>query len=266
MTNNNIQVLKVKKLATLDEALWKAFQETDRNEPVPFFAWRRLHDKHKEMRENMKADGTSYYPLPFLLGCCFAGLFMVGGVNRWPNGLLIIFIALYCLMLLCTFWARGRFLRAYSEYELRNSSFTDHAFGMHSVSLLVRRVVEKVALPIGKERKDSLDALIKINKAAQEHGEVNYGFVDALKKTAFTGMLSAFSALGWFSAHQTDIQAVSERLINRLSAFWIGYVLIGVMVVSVLFLLYDIVFGQMRLKKKKKRYLLVLNIIRETSI
>jgi hypothetical protein len=265
MVSVAVQSLNIRRFADLDKALWKAFVKAERDEPIPFFAWGRFRSTYSVLLNNKRVDWRNNYLAAFISGSVFAFLFVVGSPLGMPLPIMLGVLIAYCVSLLWMYWARATFIRKYSEFELKHTEIAEYAFGLDAVALLVRRVVEAVPLPTGKERKACLDALIKINKAAQDHGEVNFGFVEVLKKAAFTGVLSIFSAISWLLANGEKIKQASDGVVSSVSSPWIFYPLLGLVVFSVVFLLYDIVLGQPRLKKKKKRYLLVLNIIRETS-
>ena len=258
-TAPHIQILNIKKYAELDRLLWKAFTEIEKREPIPFFSWLRGWSTFRRLKRSGKLRWHDNYIVAQIVTAVLVLLLVLG---RSSSALVITALPAYVISLFWMFRARAKFVRASAESELKNTNITEYAFGMDSVSLLVKRVTDTVSLPAGNERKACLDALIKINKAAQEHGEVNFGIVDTIKKTLITGLPPL---VYWLGIHAESLKNASDGVSKSLASPWILYGWLTVVGLCAIYLLYDIMFGQPRLKKRKKRYLLVLNIIKETS-
>lgn len=177
----------------------------------------------------------------------------------------------------------GFFFKTWGKYEkeyyLYNCGKVDplvFAFGTDNASDFLKSFekifMEKIMAEVWRLQSQPIktkdfDGLIKLNKAAQDKDEVNLGIGETIKKAFYGALLVAlvtFKFEGFLSVFATYTTFVEKLKFAQFSLF--GWFCILVVLLSSIFLIYDIFVGQTSTKRRKKKYLLLLNILKETWV
>lgn len=252
MTSMQHLVSNLEGVAALDKALWAAYQKSLASDLPPLFnPIRALPNILKLQRAGHLKWWQNYYIL-LLIALAFgiSSLF----TSYW-------LIAFYAAFLFVATHSRSKYVEAYSYVQIGRPQISKHAFGLQMPSLTVTGVMGALKSEKIKIDKVMLDSVIKLNKASQEFEDVAFGVSDAARK-GLIGAPYAF-ALWLFT---TNIP-IGQQLNQAMDALLQRPVLLGILLIFLsgfALIAYQLAFSNIVTKRDRKRYLLVLNLLRET--
>lgn len=251
MTNTQHLVSNLEKVATLDKTLWAAYQGSLVNKLPPLFnPIRALSNILKLQRAGHLKWWQNYYVL-FVIALVF-GISSIF-TSYW-------FLAIYAAILFASAKCRSKYVEAYLYVEIGRPQIAKHAFGLQMPSLMVSGVMGALKDEHVKIDKETLDSVIKLNKASQEFEDVAFGISDAARK----GLIGAPYAFAlWLF---TTTIPIGQHLSQATDALLKNPIFLGILLVYLsgfAFLTYQLAFSNIVTKRDRKRYLLVLNLVRE---
>lgn len=252
MTNKNHLVTNLEEMAALDKALWRAYRDSLASGLPPIMNPLRAFPAVEKLRKSGLLKWWQHYYAALIgaLAFAIAGLFL----SYW---LLIGYAGL--LYFAANF--RSKYIEAYAFESIGRPEISKHAFGLETPSLLAAGIMEALRGDRVKIDALTLDSVIKLNKAAHEFEDVAFGVSDTVRK----GLIGAPYALAlWLFSTTVPIGEylgqAQEALIKQplvlsiLIVFLSGFAL----------LTYQLAFAGLVTKRDKKRYLLALNILKES--
>jgi hypothetical protein len=245
---------RLHELAILEKSLWKAFEKMEVDYSPPTFNLLRSTNIALVLVQQKLLRRIHFYPC-YLLLCTISAI----GVVIFSPWLLL----LYVIFLAATMYTRSKFVNAFAHWKLGTSEFETYAFGIGQPALAVAGVIK--LLEIGKGHIDiiAIQSILKIQKSSNELFEVSTGVGEALKKYLFT---VPFLIAAWI-VNETTAATKYLTLFNELAAKnWTVVLLMLLFILALILASYELVLGQTFLKRKKRKYLLVLTLISESFV
>lgn len=248
-------------LSTLENKLWRAFKRAEAEYVPPVFNPWTVTQNFLRLRRHGYLRWYEFYPIYALVGVT-AGVDAVF-VHRW-------LFAVYIVSLVPLFVFLSRYVKQFAFEKTNMLGLDRYSFGVPHLPLLVYGMAKHVAESTETEKdfapalptKENLAAVAKLIKGGHEHGEIGYGFNDAAKKWLFGGVASALV----FASTKTNEVAPTAQKIWHLALtdprFSAGAILIGTVAAS---FLYQVVFSAANDKRRKRRYLLAINVMQEAQ-
>jgi len=263
MTNANKLLENLRTLRQLDDELWRAFKKAEKESELPKLRLLRLFNIRKEIRSTSTII-ESIYPFVLAIAILSAALAVIPVASIQGPSFLVYVIALLTVPTL-----RERFISAYSRHQLRGANFAVKAFGIDNISLNIFKIFEDARSSGNLITKDRIESLIKINKASHEHGDTSYGYAEAARKMLISALYTfPIGANGWISQNKTTtidgIHRLVDAFVNSTASALLMLALSMLVVVPAVMLAYALLVGDVRSKITRKRYLLILNILKES--
>jgi len=252
MTNKQYLVENLENVAALDESLRRAYRQSLTNRLPPIINPFRALPKISELRRKGLLKWWQHY-----YAFWFAG--MVCGIVAMFTSLWLLIGYLALSFLAADF--SSKYIEAYAYADIGRRGITKQSFGLQTPSLFVAGVVDAVRCEHIKLDKETLDSVIKLNKATQEFEEVGFGISEAIRR----GIISIPYALSlWLITTEVPVKKyyvlVRDNLISQ--PILLGATIL--MLSGLTLLAYQLAFSKTVTKRDRKRYLLVLNLLRET--
>lgn len=255
-------------LATIDSCAWQSFKKIkDDNGPNPY-------NFLKAFSVMRIARAEKRHLKPYFLWLVTAHILAVAFALTTEISFMT-FLTLFILSLVGLFRSWFPYKEEYFRQKSGRENPLSYAFGTNNaatnIALFSKYFTESLhAINNGllqKIKSKDFDALIKLNKAAQDKEEVNFGIADVVKKSTYGAILLAFvkfdfsgitTTLSTYSAFATNIKFQTMPL-----NLWLY---LAVIFGSFTYFIYDLFLGQSKLKRKKKQYLLLLNVLKESWV
>lgn len=252
MTNTQHLVGKLESVAELDKALWSAYRQSLVSRLPPFLNLLRVHRIHQELCGKKLLRWWQHY-YAFMVGALLCGISSLF-VSYW-------LLIGYAVLLFSSAKLRSKFVEAYAHAQIGRPNISKHSFGLQTPSLLVAGVMDALRDERIKIDSTTLESVIKLNKATHEFEDIAFGVSDAIRKGAIGAPLALalwlFSTaipIGLYLGKVQDILLKQPLLAGILIIFLLGFA----------FLAYQLAFSGVVTKRDRKRYLLVLNLLRES--
>lgn len=251
MTNAQHLVSNIEEVATLDKALWVAYKASLKNRMPPFLHPFRALQKLRELQKDGHLRWWQNYYVLFVVALVFGVSSQF--ISYW-------LLTLYAAFLLLSARYHSKYVEAYLHVEIGRPQISKHAFGLRMPALVVFGVMVALKNESAKIGKETLDRVIKLNKASYEFEDVAFGVSDAVRK-GIIGAPYAFALwlitttvpIGRYFSHAMETLRQKPMLVGVLIVFLSGFALFA----------YQFAFSNIVTKRDRKRYLLVLNLIRE---
>lgn len=204
---------------------------------------------------------------PNLLCVAIASAVTTPFLNHVSSIAFVVGMLVYGVSLFAAMFTRDAFIAEHSRQLLRSRELVDHAFGIDKVSLLVFNSFEQANFPSGLNQPD-IGKIIKLVKTGQDYLNTTYGYYDYARK-AFIAGLFALPVTAWtlLREHRQDMeefrQTVSSFMASQNFFAPLPLVLTLLFMVGASILVYAVAFGDQKLERQKKRYLLWLNLLYE---
>lgn len=244
---------KLTDLAALEKLLWDAFIQSEKEYTPSPLCLRSTFQKTRKLNKAKILEWYYNYPILLLVAISFA----LGSL--FYNWLLVG----YLVVLFFAFTARDRFMHAFAVEKLGTQSYTNYGFGLQNLSLAAVGVLKLRDTGGVKLTKESIGSIVKIVKSSHEHSEVSYGIGDQLKKSLFATPIPVVYYL--LENHATLVSFATggiQYLKNNLFAA----AFIICLILGALLFCYELLLGQTRTKRRKRKYILLLNIIAESFV
>ena len=266
MANRNMLLGNLDELAGIEKKLWESFVLTEKKFKVGVF---NLKKQFCIMRKIKGRCGpiAIYYPFFQLFVLIFGFLFVV-----LPEQFKVYMFFLYALSLPAPIFYRDNFILSYHQYETGYDKVMDRAFGIDGVSMKICKSFEHYkSFGEVKLNKLNLDSIIKLVKSQQEYESANFGYYDHFHKLFIAGIYSLpFVIWNYYARYQIEINKHYGSIMKVLEKNWLLEVFVLSVVVlflfCILYLFYSFAYGDKALRKKKKEYLLFLNVLRESYV
>lgn len=242
---------KLNNLAILEKTLWDAFQRAEKEYAPPVLNLIAAYRTVKELNSSKLLKKRYNFPLYFILAIIF------GLMSLFSKWLLIPYI----LFLSFTFVSREKYVHAYAVNRLRTEDYTKYGFGLNNPSLLTVGVIKLRDAAGSKLTKESISSIVKINKASHEHSEVSFGTADILRKSLYA---TPIPIIYWALDNQQVISQYANTIANVVSKSIVISAIILSITIGITIFGYDLLIGQTLEKRRKRKYLLILNIINES--
>ena len=255
-------------LATIDSCAWQSFKKIkDDNGPNPY--------NFLKAFSVMRIAQAGKRPLkPYFLWLVTAHILAVA--FALTTGIAFItFLTLFLLSLVGLFRSWFPYKEEYFRQRSGRENPLSYAFGTNNAATNIALFSEHFTKSLHtinvellqKIKSKDFDALIKLNKAAQEKEEVNFGIADVVKKSTYGAILLAVVKFD-FSGITTPLSTYSAFATNIKIQTMPPYLWVYLTVIfgSFTYFIYDLFLGQSKLKRKKKQYLLLLNILKESWV
>lgn len=252
MTNAIALTKNLENLATLDDALWKAFLLCQKEYIPPTL------NPFRAISTTIRLVKKGYLKAKYNYGAYLFFAIVSGALSVFFSYWLLIS---YMFFLAVSAKSRTRYVEAYATEKLGRSSAAKSAFGITTPSLATAGVFKLMETGGTKISKDSIGSIIKIVKASQEFGDVSFGIVETIKKGLFG--LPLVAAV-WMFSNQNTFTKYLNIFLNFPQKNQIFYAVVALLFLGLSFICYDLVLGQTIAKREKKKYLLVLNMIYES--
>ncbi|HEX6705288.1 MAG TPA: hypothetical protein VF169_11060 [Albitalea sp.] len=240
----------VRDLAALEKKLWDAFRRAERMYTPPTLRLVAAFRCAWDLRKRGLLSATRFYPLYATLAFLFA-------IAAPLSGYLWLLLP-YLFFLAWAFYALHGYATAIDK--TKDANYVSHGFGVSNLALLVLGVMEVARATDVSFRKEQLAAIIKLVKSSQDHGEVSWGLADMIKRTLWSGL---FGVLVFLVANAATVSTYVDKLARATTRSLGLLALIVAVSLTLVYCLYDLVFAQVNEKRRKKKYLLMLNIIHE---
>jgi len=254
MTNVGQLNKHLQELATLERSLWNAFKKTEEEYLPPIAHPVRSVKTANELIRTGFLQRRHYYPIYLFLSLLSA--FAVVLLSFW-------YLVPYSTFLVAAMTSRSKFVEAYVKSKLGTSKFEGFAFGISQPSLAVAGVIKLREVGTGTLDLSAIQSILKIQKASSDFSEVATGFADVMKKSVY-GVPFMFA--GWIYGNTATFNKYLALFQDVASKNWFVVVPVALVIFSLAFFSYDLVLGQTFVKRRKKKYLLVLTLIAESFV
>jgi hypothetical protein len=251
MTNVQQLVSNLEEIAALDKALWDGYRDSLLRHIPPIMNPFRAFPKLTRLRKACLLRWWEHYYV-FLIGAFICGALALV-VSNW-------LLFGYAALLIPAGKYRVKYVEAYIFLQIGRKNIARHSFGLKAPSLYVAGVMDSVKGERIKLDKATLESVIKLNKAVQELEDVAFGVADAIRK----GVISVPYALAWWLF--TTTTPVAKYVMQARDHLITHPALLGAMFMflsGIAFITYQLAFSTTVTKRDKKRYMLVLNLVRE---
>lgn len=269
MASSSDLLIKLKTLADCDKILWKAFcaaEEKAKLPEAPSLNFRRMHRYSWPLCKDGLLKWYLYQPL--VMAVLYIGVFVTAYIMTSiavdKNSYAPLFKYLLCFLVVAVMglWLYESESKSHDLHTIRvlgSSNYSANSFGIRSSSLLIFYFLQEFKNK--NIKKEDIAAIIKIAKSSHEQEDVSIGFVEYLKKFIIGGVFSMpFFAI----QHFQDGRFWFDKTLGIKSTVVITYV--AAVFVLFLYMIYQLIFSSAYQKKRKKRYLLALNIIHESWV
>lgn len=241
---------KLKELSDMESKLWDAFKRAEKQFAPPVINIYKAQKDTTLLVKKGLLNKFYNYPLAmiFMVSTIAASLY-----SAWA-------LVAYLAALFYGKKSRESYVHAFAVDKLGSSNYVKHGFGLPHLSLIVLGTTDIFKSEVGKIKRDELASILKIAKASQEYGDVNFGLLERIKTYLFAG----FVALCSFLINQkASIESELVAAWNDITTNpFVGVFLLYLLVMGSL-VIYNTWIAEVRAKIKKKKYLLLLNIIYE---
>lgn len=252
MTNVNYLAKNLDELAELDKETWKAFRKSQHDYMPPMFnPFRALSTTAYLVQKGYLKLWQNYFVL--LTFSIISAIFSLIA-SLWLLAPYSLFIALAAV-------ARNKYVEAYATEKLNRTGIVRQAFGVATPSLATAGVLDIMKSSGQRLTKDTVGSLIKLNKSSQEYEDVSFGILETLKKAAY-GL--PFALALWWSENTQAIARYKNVIDSAIVKVWwlqiFGLILFFCIVAS----FYNLILADTIMRREKRKYLLVLNMIYES--
>ncbi len=286
---------KLTELVMLDKQLQYALTLSEKEYAPPAFGRRGFRVTDELVGKGLLARYENYPLFTWLTFICALASLMPGCMG---------FLALYTLLFLFAVTARRKFLQAYVADKMGAMSHPSEGFQLKYPALLAKGLIDNLHRkrePTNGERiaeritdavtwlkswiarddskpeldarqitkpeaaitlsKEALGSLTKIIKAEQEYGDVGFGIAAWVRGSAYGGVIVA---VRWISKHQDQFFGAVKSLWTTLSNTPPMVISIILVLALLIFPAWSLIFSDVPQRMRKKRYLLILNILCES--
>lgn len=262
----------LERLAFIDECAWMSFKKIKiAKGPNPYYFWQVGRVIAASDNLHWKRFWNIYLFWLVLAHICFvAALLQIFPDYTWMLAVAAFFAA-------ARFFATwNKYSREYFRYHVGKADALAFAFGTDNAALFIKTFHEDFTRRIidgqGEQYLERIkvkdfDALVKLNKAAQDKDEVNLGIGDTVKKATYGAFLLALVKVDFKGFKETfDVYSKFVSNFNAVQFRLLDWVLWSAVLLGICYTIYDLFIGQTSTKRKKKTYLLLLNIMKETWV
>lgn len=243
---------KVTGIARLEAKLWRLYRKSEKDSQPTLWnliiVWRNT-------RTYQQAKLLPWYS-NFVITILLTTLFVV--LTLWKSEW---FLLGYCIALLIAFKTSAQYRVAHAIHSLYTDNYAEYGFGVRHASLIASKFMNLMKSEGIFLNQKSITSITKLVKAGQDYSEITFGFFDYLKK----GLYGAPVAIAY--ALIDNWHHVKDAHLNTEAFGWKVAILIACLIpllISISSLLYELLFGETLMKRRKKKYLLLLNLISET--
>lgn len=262
MPSNHDLLAHMAKLAAFEQELWKAFRAAEKKAHIGVLNLPKQFKVQKILPNTTRWFVRNH---PYFLVCTAFGAL---ATLLLPSFLQPVGLIFYGAAFAAAMASRDPFRAAHAMKVLGTTNVTDRAFGLDNLSLSVYETVSN-SVTLTADKKKDLASVIKIVKSSHEYLNTGYGYYDHLKKFIVGGIVALPVTVillvyqNWTALPGALKTAQQFVLANGLIAPKpIAFALFYGAAISIL--LYFLVYGDQRLERQKKRYLLTLNIVHES--
>lgn len=263
MPSKHNMLINLAKIASTEKELWKSFLKAEKESRVGIFDIK----KQIAIRAELKKRGTGlirHYPFIQIL----AFLSAIAAPPTTGALQFMVFIT-YATSIFYAIYSRDKFIREYSKMEVGQANIVSWAFGIDQISLKTFKLFEKFIETGKKLDPKTLDSIIKLVKASQDYESTNYGYNEHLHKLFVATIFSLPISVPLFSyKYQSEILLYWSKFITAAESNTVaGTILLGTlmfMAIPISMLLYSFAYGDKAAARRKKRYLLLLNALKES--
>jgi hypothetical protein len=263
MSNRHLLIKNIADLVAEERKLWLAFRAAERDSNIGVL------DVRKQVRISQTLFSTKVtlaasYPYIQIMAVlsAFGASFGTGPTRAlsWGVYMAATFLAIY---------SRDKFIQEYSRLQTGQEEINNQAFGIDFISLRVYKFFNEKSKEKGKALDEKkLEKIIKLVKSAQEYEASTLGYSDYIHKAFVAAIFTAPISLPIFI--DTYHQKISLYWGDSMDFLKI-HPYIGASILLILLLvafagslfLYVIAYGDKAATKKKKQYLLFLNLLKE---
>ncbi len=266
MASNNDLLNSLDEMARLEKAIWKSFKKAESESFINPWNFR----KQLEVRKSLPGTTPWFWRnYPFWPILALISAFIVIFANPTTISFGTLSYIPYMAFILLGVVSRDKFIKAYSQLQLKQKNFTDHAFGIDNLSLRIFDTLNFHKKSGEKLTKNDIASLIKIVKASQDYQSMSFGYYDYLRKTIIGLIVSSPVTGSYFLyTHRKEVPQYLIKLDDYASLhhwFSAGPIIISlILLFAMLGLTYTLVFHEPKIDMQKKRYLLILNILHES--
>lgn len=257
---------KLRKLSEYEHKLLRAFDEAEKDSALPSFFTLDFKKMHNYSWPLCKRGQLKWYFSPVLatsilyIGIIIAYYVIISSLKESSPPILsyLLSIIFITVLMAWTLKSEQKAHHLHTRSVLNSEEYAAYSFGIKNSALMAHYFLQKC-----KEhnlKKNDISAIIKIVKCSHEHEDVSFGIADHFKKLLFGSVI----AIPLFvSQNQGDIGLLFNK-IPKIDAFGVGYILF--LCIYSTYLIYSLIFLSVKKKKRRKRYILVLNLIHESWI
>ena len=261
MTTNVLMKSRIAELSEVERRLWNAFKVAEKEYIPPVFNPYKVSVNLYRLWREGRIRFYEYYPVYGLIAVAFAGGAILG--HWWLFVGYLAFLAVSGLYL-------NKYVKQFAFQKTQIHGLERYSFGVPHLPLLVhgmsrvlseKRSVGDTARSSEPLTKDALGSIIKLVKGGHEHGEIGYGFDDAIKKWLYAAVVGAISA-GY--AHAGEVSSGVAKAWKVVAGNWMMTAAVVGFIFGTSVMLHGLFFSPANEKRRKRRYLLALNTIYET--
>lgn len=260
MTTNVPMKSRIAELSEVERQLWNAFKVSEKEYiPPALNPWKVSVNLYGLWRQG-RLRFYEFYPVYGLLAVACAAAAIMG---HW-----LLFVGYFGFLAVSAFYL-SKYVRQFAFQKTQIHGLARYSFGVPHLPLLVHGMTQVLgerpagesASSSGPLTKDSLGSIIKLVKGGHEHGEIGYGFGDALKKWLYAAVVGAVSAA---YAHAAEVTSGATKAWTVVAGNWKMTFAVAALIFGVGVMLHGLFFSPANEKRRKRRYLLALNTIYET--
>lgn len=253
---------KLEDLSSTENGLWKAFRKAENDSQIGIFNFKKQLTTFKKLQKS-NSSFKNFYPL-------FQIIAIVSAITLLflKEELYFLTFSVYIIALIATAYTREKFLIAFSKIELSDMKITGNSFGLDFISLKIFKILENYTkAKNNKLTENKLDSIIKIIKSSQDYESYGFGYNEYLQKF-FIALI--FSSPILIYNNLENIKIYSEKITTIVANgqyYSISFLIIFILIlIAFIILIYSYAYGDRANGKRKKRYLLMLTILKESYV
>lgn len=262
---NNI-LLSLFEIVELHNILYEAFLIAEKESNVSVFNVRKQFRIWRSLKNN-KLDLSRNYPWFQILASIAA---LIAPLTH--GSLNIAALIFYTGSIFFTIKYRGAFLEQYSYHETGSNDIVNKAFGIDQISLHIFNLFDGyISNNNSKLDHKKLKSVINLVKSGHDYEAIRYGYDEHFRKLFFVGLFSLpLSGPLFFYHYHTEIFLYLSEVIHYLESKPLVFAMFVVFILTISIpmslLIYSFAYGDKAAEKRKRRYLLLLTILKETYI
>jgi len=260
MTTNVPMKSRIAELSEVERRLWNVFKVAEKEYIPPVFNPFKVSVNLYRLWRDGRIRFYEFYPVYGLIAVALAGGAVLG--HWW------LFVGYFGFLAISAFYL-NKYVKQFAFQKTQIHGLDRYSFGVPHLPLLVHgmsrvlseKSVGNTARPSEPLTKEALGSIVKLVKGGHEHGEIGYGFDDAIKKWLYAAVVGAIST-GY--AHAAEVSSAFAKAWKVVVGNWMMIAAVVAFIFGTSVMLHGLFFSPANEKRRKRRYLLAFSTIYET--